>query len=177
MSKKKKMLAEAPRGPGRPTIRTPEIEEEVLAWISSGRTLREFCRLPGKPARETFDLWRRSDSAFHARFARARELGFDEIAEETLEIADTPVIGISVTEDTGEKGGTKTTREDALGHRKLQVETRLKLLAKWDPKRFGDKLGIGQADGLEPVQMTNAERAERIKAILEAARKSKEKQK
>jgi len=27
---------------------------------------------------------------------------------------------------------------EMLGHRKLQIETRLKLLAKWDPKRYGD---------------------------------------
>jgi hypothetical protein len=43
-------------------------------------------------------------------------------------------------------------REDMLGHRKLQIETRLKLLAKWSPKRYGDKLGIGGADGLAAIQ-------------------------
>ncbi|HXD37446.1 MAG TPA: hypothetical protein VN624_12375, partial [Rhodanobacter sp.] len=30
-------------------------------------------------------------------------------------------------------------QEDMLGHRKLRIDTRLKLLAKWDPKRYGDK--------------------------------------
>ncbi|MNU09652.1 hypothetical protein D3C72_2563420 [compost metagenome] len=27
-----------------------------------------------------------------------------------------------------------------LGHRRLQVETRLKLLAKWHPKKYGEKV-------------------------------------
>ena len=27
-----------------------------------------------------------------------------------------------------------------LGHRKLQIETRLKLLAKWNPKKYGDRV-------------------------------------
>ena len=40
------------------------------------------------------------------------------------------------------KDGTETVVEDMLGHRKLQIETRLKLLAKWDPKRYGKKLDL-----------------------------------
>ena len=46
----------------------------------------------------------------------------------TLEIADTPVEG-SRTKTTDK--GNEVTTEDMLGHRRLQVETRLKLLAKW----------------------------------------------
>jgi hypothetical protein len=30
------------------------------------------------------------------------------------------------------------TEEDMLGHRKLQIETRLKLLAKFNPKKYGE---------------------------------------
>jgi hypothetical protein len=34
-----------------------------------------------------------------------------------------------------------------LGHRKLQIETRLKLLAKWNPKKYGDRVQLaGDAD-------------------------------
>jgi hypothetical protein len=38
-----------------------------------------------------------------------------------------------------------------LGHRRLQVETRLKLLAKWDPKRHGERIAteISGPDGGE----------------------------
>ena len=36
-------------------------------------------------------------------------------------------------------GSTEVRRGDMLGHRKLQIETRLKLLAKWDPKRYGGR--------------------------------------
>lgn len=35
--------------------------------------------------------------------------------------------------------GLETWTEDMLGHRRLQIESRLKLLAKWDPKRYGEK--------------------------------------
>lgn len=124
-------------GPGRPTLRTQEIEDALIEWISSGQTLRDFCRQEGNPAWRTIYDWLEGDADFSARFARARELGHDAISEEALAIADTPIEGITVTTD--EDGKSKQVRGDMLGHRKLQVETRLKLLAKWNPKRYGDK--------------------------------------
>lgn len=78
-----------------------------------------------------------ADPEFATRFARARERGADAIAHEALEIADNPVEGVRT--ETGGKDGTKEIREDMLGHRKLQIETRLKLLAKWFPQKYGDK--------------------------------------
>jgi hypothetical protein len=73
-------------------------------------------------------------------FARARLEGFDQIALDALRIADTQVEGVEITID--DMGKTTEKRSDMLGHRKLQVETRLKLLAKWDPKRYGDRVAL-----------------------------------
>lgn len=63
----------------------------------------------------------------------------------------------------------KVKRSDMLGHRKLQVETRLKP-GEWFPRRSGDKaaLELTGADG-SPVQITDTERAAKIAAILPAA--------
>jgi hypothetical protein len=59
-------------------------------------------------------------------------------------IADTPVFG---QKQVMTDQGTATTVEDMLGHRKLQIETRLKLLAKWNPKKYGDRVQLaGDAD-------------------------------
>jgi hypothetical protein len=87
-----------------------------------------------------------ADEALAGRFARAREEGFDAIAEEALEIAD------DGTNDwkTREKESGET--YEALNHEhvqrsKLRVETRLKLLAKWDPKRYGEKIDLTSSDG------------------------------
>lgn len=46
---------------------------------------------------------------------------------------------------------TERTREDMLGHRKLQIETRLKLLAKWDPRRYGEKVEVNGTMTLEQL--------------------------
>ena len=64
------------------------------------------------------------------------------IAEEALHIADTLHVGRKVTMHSGGDGDDDTmtvTEEDLTQHRKLQIETRLKLLAKWNPKKYGDK--------------------------------------
>lgn len=123
-------------GPGRSSTKTPEICAEILERIANGETLSEICREERMPGRVTVYDWQSKDPDFSEQFARARLIGFDAIAEETKVISDTPVEGII--EKTDATGKT-ITREDMLGHRRLQVETRLKLLAKWDPKRYGDR--------------------------------------
>jgi hypothetical protein len=153
----------APRRRGRPTIYTAELADDIIEWISGGQTLRDYCRQPGKPARRTIDGWRERDSAFSARFARARDDGFDVLAEECLEIANTPMEGQTVTVD---KDGRKVVTEDMLQHRKLQIETRLKLLAKWDPRRYGAKVALGGDPDAPPIELTDAERATKLQALL-----------
>lgn len=110
----------------------------IIEWISEGKPLREFCR-QNELAWKTVYNWLEANADFAARFARARDIGADAIAEQALEIADTPLEGVRTETTTGEDGGTKEVREDMLGHRKLQVETRLKLLAKWFPQKYGEK--------------------------------------
>lgn len=126
---------------GRPSIRTDAIVEEILERVTAGEPLAQVLRTEGFPKPSTFYLWLEKDAELSGRFARAREFGADAIAVEALRIADTPIEGVrrKETED-----GVEVTTEDMLGHRRLQVETRLKLLAKWDPKRYGEKV---QVDG------------------------------
>ncbi len=120
---------------GRPTKRTPEIVDAIISGLSKGTPLTVICREHG--ISDTIARnWMKDDEELSCDIARARELGFDAIAAEALRIADTPIIGEEVTES---EDGFQVKKSDMLGHRKLQVETRLKLLAKWDPKRYGDK--------------------------------------
>lgn len=151
---------------------TPEIGAEICARLAEGEPLRVICRDPHMPAWRTVYDWIEADSDLAARIARARKLGFDAIAEEALEIADTPVVG-EETENDGEK--VKVKRGDMLGHRKLQVETRLKLLAKWCPAKYGDRtaMELTGANG-GPVQISDTERAAKIAALLAAAKARKD---
>jgi hypothetical protein len=121
---------------GRPSTFTQETGDEICQRIATGETLTSICNDLGIP-RRTVHSWRYASEEFLAQYARAKDDGFDAIAEETLRIADTPIEGIVSKVD--EKGET-ITREDMLGHRRLQIDTRRWLLSKWDPKRYGDRI-------------------------------------
>ena len=149
----------APKKTGRPSKYTPEIAKEIVERLSNAEPLRQICRDEGMPDWRTIYDWMYRDDkevamgrgvGLSAAIARAREIGYDKMAEECLELADTPKWGTKQVET---EGGIIVTREDMLGHRKLQIETRLKLLAKWNPKKYGERLThAGDADNPVAVQ-------------------------
>jgi hypothetical protein len=136
-----------------------KLAAEICKRLSSGEPLRAICRDAHMPHWNSVYNWKEARPEFAVRIARARDIGFDAIAEEALSIADTPVAGIKKEKS---KDGTKTITEDMLGHRKLQVETRLKLLAKWSPQRYGDRQAIDMTGSLALKDMSE----EDIKAEL-----------
>src|ERR1700733_13679898 len=122
----------------RPTIQTPEIIEEICNRLAEGEPLAQICRSEGMPGLRTVYDWTENQPDISARIARARDAGEDVIAADCLRIADTPVEGVRT--EIGGKDGPKEIREDMLGHRKLQIDTRLKLLAKWNTKKWGERI-------------------------------------
>lgn len=112
---------------------TPEIGEEICRRISEGEPLRNICRDEHMPAWRTVYDWVATDEAFAARIAQARELGEIAISEQCLDIADDERHDWVMTK----KG--MLTNEVAVGRAKLQVWTRLQLLAKWNPKKWADR--------------------------------------
>jgi transposase len=141
MSTKRKTPAAPPkkRPRGRPSKRTPEICREICDRLSRGEPLAVICRDERMPDVSTVWDWTEKDEVFSQSIARARIKGFDALAAECLEISNTPMEG---TREKIGKDGLEITKEDMLGHRRLQIETRLKLLSKWDPKRYGDKIDV-----------------------------------
>lgn len=120
-------------------------KDRIVAWISEGKTLREFCR-ENKIHYTTVYAWREKDDEFAQRFARGRDIGHDVIAEGTLDIIDEPpAIGPDGKVDGGH-----------VQWMKARVEQRLKLLAKWSPKKYGEKVDLelsGKNGG--PVEFRN----------------------
>src|ERR1017187_2053761 len=119
------------------TVRPPEPVPQgkanaIVEWIASGQTLREFCRQEGNPSYGAVYDWIEKDEAFASRFAHARAVGEDVIAQECLEIAD------NGTNDWVETKFGPQVNKEHIQRSKLRVDTRLKLLAKWNPKKYGD---------------------------------------
>jgi hypothetical protein len=154
--------------------------EMICAGLAEGHSLLEVCEALGC-SYEAAKNWERDIPEHATNSTRAREIGCHALAEECLRIADTPLEGIETTEeattvvnaDSDGPGGivvpatiTKTKRGDMLGHRKLQIETRMRLIGKWLPKIYGDKLALGGADDLPPIKtMPDAQLLARIEAL------------
>jgi hypothetical protein len=117
-----------------PVRYNPQILDEICAWIAEGKTLREFCRKEGKPSYAAVYDWQERDQEFATRFARAREIGEDVIAQECIEIADN---GANDWMET--KFGPQVNQEH-IQRSRLRVDARLKLLAKWNPKKYGERI-------------------------------------
>ncbi len=152
----------APKGSG--SKYTEEIADQICDLVSNGVNLRKVCRMEGMPSWRTVYNWVVEKPDFASRLARARELGYDALAEEALEISNTPVMGTKKVFSSGAKEGEDSmtvTEDDMLGHRKLQIETRLKLLACWDPKKYGNKVQLG-GDADNPVRIEAEVQAEKL---------------
>jgi hypothetical protein len=133
---------------GRPKESVPQdIAAQVIAWISQGKTLRDFCRQPGMPSFSAIYDWLAKDAEFQTRFARARESGEDVIAQECLAIADD---GSNDWQET--EFGPRVNNEH-INRSKLRVWTRLQLLSKWNPKKYGEKVAHTGSDGDGPVEL------------------------
>jgi hypothetical protein len=127
----------------------------ICETLETGTLLVRICGQNGLPSRAELRRWCEADEALGAELARARESGYDALAELTLELADMP-------DKTTETKQDKKPIEKLVENRKLQVETRLRLLAKWCPHRYGDEprapaihVGVGVQ-----VQLTEERRAE-----------------
>lgn len=151
-----------PKKMGRPSTYDPLIAAEMCERLSEGEPLRQICRDDRMPAWRTVYDWLAKDPDLSAQVVRAREAGYDAMAEELLEISDTLHFG--ETQVMGDKNST-TTVADMLGHRKLRIETRLKLLACWNPAKYGNKVQVG-GDKENPLKIEASVEADTMLAAL-----------
>jgi hypothetical protein len=109
-------------------IRSAQLADLIIEELTSGKPLRQICREQSVGKSAVYD-WLDDDAEFLGRFTRARERGGHEIADQCIEIADD--------------------QEEDPASRRVRVETRLKLLAKWHPTRYGEqsKLALTGPDG------------------------------
>lgn len=142
---------------------TNALAERICTRLENGESLNSICKDKNMPDERTVRRWVMDDvNGFAPKYTRAREIGYSRLAEEILEIANTPVVGIKkvtkpVTTRDKESGDIIPTGEtleevtegDMLEHRKLQVETRKWILCKMLPKVYGDKQQIEHSGSID----------------------------
>lgn len=117
---------------------------QIAAGLSEGQTLRAMCREEDMPGYVTIYNWIKENSDFAERIACAREAGYDCIADQIIEIID------ETSDDyVTDKDGNERPNNEIVARSRLRAEMRLKLLAKWSPKKYGEKTetAITGADG------------------------------
>lgn len=109
---------------GRPSLYSDELACKICDRLAKGETLRSICRSDGMPCEVTVWRWESENDEFCKLSARARDRGTHSIAEECIEISD---------------------RDDLDPQdRRVRIDTRLRLIGKWNAKKYGDKVEIEQ---------------------------------
>lgn len=132
---------------GGQTVYTQQKADFVLRELAEGQSLRRICIMeealafepPLKPS--TVRQWVYDDvDGFAARYAHARDLGIEAMADEMFDIADDGRNDyMTIT-----KGDYEYNVEDkeVTNRSKLRVDTRKWYLSKLAPKRYGDKIEV-----------------------------------
>lgn len=149
-------MAKKPTNP-KPTRAAPvrysaALAERICDQLMDGKSLNEICKAKDMPRESAIRMWVAADyMGFAANYSRARLIGYERLAEEILQIANTPVSGfkkvtkpITYKDADGNINPTgemleEITEGDMIEHRRLQVDTRKWILAKMLPKVYGDK--------------------------------------
>jgi hypothetical protein len=137
---------------GRTSDYAPDVAADICAAISTCTNSLESILAEDErfPSKQTFYRWMLNHAELRDLYARAKDEQLQILADEIVEIADNAQIGETITVK-GEEREVKMA--DMLQHRNLRIESRKWLLAKLNPKKYGDKLGLTGGDGTSPVQM------------------------
>jgi hypothetical protein len=114
--------------------------DEICARLSQGEPLAQICRDEHMPAARTVRDWKARMPEFKAAVDDARDEGYDAIAYR---------LRATARGHAADKGGDST---DDVQRDKLIIHTDLQLLAKWDPRRYGDKLTLA-GDAENPLAL------------------------
>lgn len=128
----------------RPSSFTQEIADLICERIADGESLRSICAEEEMPDKSTVFRWLEALPDFATKYARAREFQADSMADDIVDIADTPQIGVKT--KTNEKGEVETTEGDMIEHRKLRIAARQWTAEKLRPKKYGSRTNMALSD-------------------------------
>lgn len=133
---KKAQAPVASKPPRRPSISyTEEIGARLSQGLAEGLSLRKLCAQPGMPTEYTVRCWVATpDHPVIPHYVAGRDLGYRKMADDILAIAD---------------GDPEDDSLSKVNRAKLQVHTRMWLLARALPKVYGDRVlqEVTGADG------------------------------
>jgi hypothetical protein len=121
---------------GQQTKYSDALADEICERLAMGESLNAICQDPYMPAENRVRQWVLDDRAdksgngrgFAAKYARARAIGYECLADEIIDISDAPIMF-------------EGRPDNALVQQaRLRSDNRKWFLSKVLPKRFGDKV-------------------------------------
>lgn len=154
---------DGPKKIGRPTIFTQELADNICERIAGGESLRKISRDDDMPPVGTVLRWVAHDPIFREQYEAAMEQRAEYLFEEMFEIADETKLDTIETE-TGERPNAEW-----ISRSRLRVDVRKWALSKMMPKKYGDKIQVGGAEDLPPLnKMSDADLEKKIAERLAA---------
>lgn len=125
---------------GRPTIYSQAVADRICELImNSSRGLASLLAdSDGMPGETTVYRWLSDNPEFREQYACAREAQADHILDECLQIADDSSGDVKVIER-GDGSKEERCDHEFVARSRLKVETRLKVIEKLAPKKYGPK--------------------------------------
>lgn len=110
---------------GRPPMPfTQEIADRICELLLEPLSLRKICEMDGMPSKTTVLKWLDQYPEFARQYARAREAQADAMIDDTLDIADNKSLDPQ--------------------DRRVRIDTRKWLAGKLRPKKYGEKILLGE---------------------------------
>ena len=119
------------------------IVDKICEDIVNGSALRNAIK-SADISFETFYRWIDEDESKSKQYTRATELRAETMAEELLSIADAGENDVIVNEE-----GVPVTNHHVIQRDRLRVDARKFLMAKMQPKKYGDKIDV--TSGNKPI--------------------------
>jgi hypothetical protein len=108
------------RQPRSPVRYTDKMGDRIFEKLAQGKTLTSICKGPGMPSEAAVRQWALNGGEFGEKYARAREIGYNKMADEITDIAD-------------------NSDERTVNRDRLRIDARKWILSKALPKIYGDK--------------------------------------
>jgi len=108
--------------------------DKICELLMLGNTLTKIVKMEGMPTYRTVIQWLQTDEQFKKDYEYARDVQYDKMSDDILDIADNGQDDVDPT--TGKSNWENVNRS------RLKVESRKWLLAHMRPGRFGEKQQI-----------------------------------
>lgn len=128
---------------GRPTDYTPELAAEICSRLAIGDSMRTVCRADDMPNRATVFKWLALHPEFNDQYGIAKESAGECVAEEMFDIADDANNDWMEKLDKDEQSIGWQLNGEHIQRSKLRVDIRKWYLSKIKPKKYGDKIALG----------------------------------